>query len=282
MLSILSTIQEKLEEFSRAERKVAQYVLDNFEFIINSTITDIANNAQVSEASVLRFCKTIGIGSFKAFKLALVRELDENTLNINDFSLLQAKDSAYEIFNKVTYINKYTLEMTKTSLDKKELEKAIGLISNAKRIAFFGVGGSGPTALDANYKFVKLGFSTLNSLDFHAMLSLIANLEKGDILIALSTSGKTKDVLEVVRFAKKFDAQIIAITSLEKSPLYNEADVKLCFPNFEKDHRVGSIASRIAQLNIIDTLYLKTFHIVGTKVIDKYQNAREEVLKLRR
>lgn len=282
MLSILSNIQDKLEGFSRAERKVAQYVLDNFEFIANSTITDIAHNAQVSEASVLRFCKSIGIGSFKTFKLALVRELNENSLNINDFSLLQAKDSAYEIFNKVTYINKYTLEMTKTSLDKKELEKAIEYISNAKKIAFFGVGGSGPTALDAHYKFVKLGFNTLNSLDFHAMLSLIANLEEGDLLIAISTSGKTKDILEAIRFAKKFGVKIIAITSLEKSPLYNEADIKLCFPNFEKDQRVGSIASRIAQLNIIDTLYLKTFHIVGSKVLDKYQEAREEVLKLRR
>ncbi|MDV2887848.1 SIS domain-containing protein, partial [Alkalihalophilus pseudofirmus] len=91
------------------------------------------------------------------------------------------------------------------------------------------------------------------------MLSLIANLEEGDIFIVISTSGKTKDILEAIRFAKKFGAKIIAITSLEKSPLYNEADVKLCFPNFETDHRVGSIASRIAQLNIIDSLYLKTF-----------------------
>ncbi len=282
-LSILSKIQNHMERFSPAEKKVAMYIMEHAELVPNMTTKDISKNAGASEASVVRFCKTIGIGSFKALKLTLVRELTIADMNINDFSIIEKKDTPFDLFNKVTYVNKAAVESTTATIDRKELEKAAEAMVKAKKILFYGVGGSAASALDACYKFTKLGYVSMMSHDFHMMIPLIANLEPNDVLVAISTSGRTKDVLEIVQFAKKKSATVIAITKLDpSSPLYKEADIKLCVPDVEQDHRIGSMASRMTQLNIIDALYLITFHQMGSSVIEKFHEAREEVVRLRR
>jgi RpiR family carbohydrate utilization transcriptional regulator len=282
-LTILSKIENYMDRFSPAEKKIAVYILENAEIVPNLTTKDISANTGSSEASVVRFCKTIGIGSFKSFKLALVRDLTVAEFNINDFSVTETKDEPFELFNKVTYVNKAAVEATLTTVDKKELDKAVATLLQAEKLLFYAVGGSAVSAIDAAYKFTKLGYTSLTSLDFHTMLPLAANLKSGDILVVISTSGRTKDILEVARFAKKRGATILAITKLDpSSPLYKEADIKLCTPDVEQDHRIGSIASRMTQLNIIDTLYLAMFHRIGKNVLDKFTETREEVVRLRR
>ncbi|WMT20751.1 MurR/RpiR family transcriptional regulator [Parageobacillus toebii] len=282
-LSILAKIENQMERFSPAEKKIATYIMEHAELVPNMTTKELSKNAGSSEASVVRFCKTIGIGSFTALKLALVRELTIADMNINDFSIIEKQDTPYDLFNKVTYVNKAAVEATTTTIDKRELEKAAEVIANAKKILFYGVGGSASSAMDACYKFTKLGYVSMMSPDFHTMLPLAANLEKHDVFVAVSTSGRTKDVLEIARFAKKQGATVIAITKLDpSSPLYKEADIKLCLPDVEQDHRIGSMASRMTQLNIIDALYLITFHQVGSRVLEKFHETREEVVRLRR
>jgi len=281
-LTILSKIENHMDRFTQAEKKIAIYIMDHAEMVPNLTTKDISNNTGSSEASVVRFCKTIGIGSFKAFKLALVRDLTVAEMNINDFSVMEKKDSPYDLFNKVTYVNKAAIETTVSTLDKRELEKASDVIVNAKKVLFYGVGGSAVSAMDGAYKFTKLGYFSVMNLDFHMMLSLVGHLEEGDVFIAISNSGQTKDVLELSRFAKKKGATILAITKLGKSPLFKEADIKLCTPDMEQSNRIGSIASRTAQLNIIDSLYIISFNQIGNKVSSKLHESSEEANTLRR
>ena len=281
-LTILSKIENHMDRFTQAEKKIAIYIMDHAEMVPNLTTKDISNNTGSSEASVVRFCKTIGIGSFKAFKLALVRDLTVAEMNINDFSVMEKKDSPYDLFNKVTYVNKAAIETTVSTLDKRELEKASDVIVKAKKVLFYGVGGSAVSAMDGAYKFTKLGYFSVMNLDFHMMLSLVGHLEEGDVFIAISNSGQTKDVLELSRFAKKKGATILAITKLGKSPLFKEADIKLCTPDMEQSNRIGSIASRTAQLNIIDSLYIISFNQIGNKVSSKLHESSEEANTLRR
>ncbi|WP_430510588.1 MurR/RpiR family transcriptional regulator [Gottfriedia solisilvae] len=281
-LTILSKIENHMDRFTQAEKKIAIYIMEHAEMVPNLTTKDISNNTGSSEASVVRFCKTIGIGSFKAFKLALVRDLTVAEMNINDFSVMEKKDSPYDLFNKVTYVNKAAIETTVSTLDKRELEKASDVIVKAKKVLFYGVGGSAVSAMDGAYKFTKLGYFSAMNLDFHMMLSLVGHLEEGDVFIAISNSGQTKDVLELSRFAKKKGATILAITKLGKSPLFKEADIKLCTPDMEQAIRIGSIASRTAQLNIIDSLYIISFNQIGNKVSSKLHESSEEANTLRR
>lgn len=282
MSFLLNRIEKNLEKLSDAERKIGEYVMGHPELIPSMTTKELSVKSGVSEASIVRFCKSIGIQSFKIFKLELVKELTLTEPNITDFSILQKKDTPYDLFQKVTYVNKSAINSTLASIDRKELGNAIEVLKKAKRVIFFGVGGSATAAYDGHYKFTKLGYHTIMSHDFHYLLSLIPHLTEEDVFIAVSTSGKTKDVLELARFSKSKGATIIAITNIDNSPLYKSADIRLCTPIVEQDFRIGTISSRMAQLNIIDTLYVSLFNILGENVLEQYHEARKEAVRLRR
>ncbi|MBM7692284.1 DNA-binding MurR/RpiR family transcriptional regulator [Peribacillus deserti] len=281
-LRILSKIKSNLNKFTGAEKKVASYILEHPEFIPTMTTKELASQAEASEASVVRFCKTIGVGSFKMLKVVLAKENTWTEENVNNFSLLNKKDTPQSLFNKVTYFNKSALELSLNTLDKKDFSASVEAIKSSRKIAVFGVGGSYPPAIDAQYKFMRLGLNAAASSDFHYMVSFIAAMKKDDVFIAISTSGKTKEIIQIASFAKEHGVTVIAITSLKKSPLYKLADLKLCFPDVEEEYRVGSIASRIAQLNIIDGLYLSIFHQIGSQIVESFNKSRNKVLQQRK
>lgn len=280
--TLLARINERLHQFSKTEKKISAYILNHAELIPNMTTKELANKADVSEASVIRFAKTIGIGSFKTFKISLAQELAVKDGYITDFSILQKKDSPYEMFQKVVHVNKNAIELIMESLDKKELDDAVTYLKNARKIIFYGVGGSSIAAMDALYKFTKLGYQVEFNLDFHYMLSKVPHFNSEDVFVAISMSGRTKDVLDLARLSQKKGAKVIAITNINKSPLYKEADIRLATPNVEQDFRIGSITSRMTQLTIIDSLYISIFNSIGENVLDEYQEARDHVVKLRR
>lgn len=282
MSSLLTRIEQNLTRLSDAEKKIGEYILEHPELVPNMTTKDLSRNSGVSESSIIRFCKSIGIGSFKSFKIELVKDITLTGMNLTDFDVLQQKDDPYDLFQKVTYVNKAAIEATPASLDRKEYERAVEVLSIADRLVFYGVGGSATAAMDAHYKFTKLGYACTTNHDFHLLLSAIPYLTKKSIFVAISMSGKTKDVLELSRFAKSQGATVIAITNMVKSPLYREADIRLCTPIVEHDYRIGSIPSQMTQLTIIDALYLSVFHKKGENLLKQYHDARNEVLRLRR
>lgn len=280
--TLLTRIHNQFNQFSKTEKRISTYILNHAELIPNMTTKELALKADVSEASVIRFAKTIGIGSFKTFKIALAQELAVKEEYITDFTILQKKDSPHEMFQKVVHVNKNAIETTKESLNKKDLEEAVHALKNARKIVFYGIGGSSIAAIDALYKFTKLGFQVEFNSDFHYMLSRVPHLNKKDVFVAISMSGKTKEVLDLSRIAQKKGAKVIAITNINKSPLYKEADIRLATPNVEEDFRIGSITSRMTQLTIVDTLYICIFNMVGEHVLEEFQEARDYVVKLRR
>ncbi|MBO8165142.1 MAG: MurR/RpiR family transcriptional regulator [Brevibacillus sp.] len=280
--TLLAKIENDMDRFTIAEKKVAAYILKHAEMVPNMTTKELSKRAGASEASVVRFCKTIGINSFTAFKMALVRDLIRSDMNVSDFSVIHKQDTPYDMFQKVLYHNKTAIEEMTTTLEKKELEKAIEAILGTKQIIFYGVGGSFAVCMDACHKFQKIGYQSALHADFHLMLPVVSNMKKGEVLVAISVSGSTKEVLDMVRFAKKKEVTVIAITNMAKSPLYKEADIKLCTPTIEQDFRVGNMASRIMQLTLIDTLYISVFNRIGHSIMDRFNEIREEVLKSRR
>ncbi|MEC2306065.1 MULTISPECIES: MurR/RpiR family transcriptional regulator [Heyndrickxia] len=282
MDSILERIQKEMHHFTGTEKKIGTYILEHPEMVPTMTTKDLSEKTGVSESSVVRFCKTIGIASFKTFKLELVKNLTLTESHMTDFSILQQKDSPYDLFQKVTYGNKKAIESCVSSLDRRELEKAANVLENARKVVFFGVGGSVTAAVDACYKFTRLGCQSIFSQDYHYLISLIPYMNKMDVFVALSVSGRTKDVLELADFAKRKGAKVIAITNMEKSPLYKEADIRLCTPITEEDFRIGTTSSRMAQLNIIDALYLSVFQRKGGDILKYYNETRNEYLRLRR
>jgi len=278
---LLDKIEKSIKKLSPAEVKVANYILANPELTQTLTIYDLSENSGVSQATVTRFCRTIGVDNFRIFRLTLAKEINSPS-DINDLNKINKDDSPYQLFQKVTLSNETALSSLNQTMSKKEFEKAVEIIKNSYRIAFFGVGGSAPIAHDAQNKFEKIGYSTTRTTDFHTMISSISNFTSKDAVVLFSTSGKTKDVLELASFAKELGIPIIALTSFITSPLTKVADIKLCFPNIEGDQRVGSTTSRILQLNILDALYLSIFHRISKKNIENYQRGRDRIFKYRR
>ncbi|WP_419883816.1 MurR/RpiR family transcriptional regulator [Peribacillus sp. B-H-3] len=278
-ISILAKIRKNLSLFTDAEGKVAGYILDHPGFIPTMTTKELAKQSDSSEASVVRFCKTIGAGNFKMLKIMLAKENTIGDENINHFALFETEDTPLSLFQKVTYLNKAAIELSIHTLDKKEFEQAASHLKSANKIAFFGVGGSFPPAIDAQYKFMKLGLNATASSDFHYAVSQLSMMKQGDLLVIISTSGKTKESIELAQYAKEQGVVMAAITALRKSPLYKMADIKLCIPDVEEEQRVGSIASRMAQLNIIDALYLSLFHEIGKEIYPSIHKSKEMLSK---
>lgn len=279
---MIERIRNRFDQLSKTEQKVAQYVLNHAELVPTMTTKELANKAAVSEASVIRFSKAVGVESFKAFKIALAEKLATTKEYLTDFSIIHKKDAPYELFQKVVHVNQGAIDLLRSSVSKRELDRAIDALMQARKVVFFGVGGSTIAAMDALYKFTKLGFQAEFSQDFHYMLSLIPYLNEQDVFVAISMSGRTKDVLELAEFAQNKGAKLIAITNISKSPLYKMADIVLATPVVEKDFRIGSMTSRMTQLTMIDSVYLTLFHRVGKEVITQYHEARDEMVKLRR
>ncbi len=281
-LTTIGKIKDKYPTLTDAEKKVADYIMKNAEYIPTMTTKELSQQSGASEASIVRFCKTVGVGSFKLLKVQLAKENTNVERNINDFSLMHSNDTPSSLFHKVTYFNKSAIEQTLNTVDRKELEKAIDTLKEARKLAFFGIGGSYPPAMDAQYKMMKLGLSAFVSSDYHYMISLLTSMTDKDALVLISVSGRTRETIILAEYAKKQGVPVIAITTLQKSPLYKLADIRLGLPHVEEEHRIGTIASRMTQLNMIDTLYLNIFRSFGTDVVEILNKSHQQIKEKRK
>ncbi|MBB5172348.1 MurR/RpiR family transcriptional regulator [Texcoconibacillus texcoconensis] len=273
---ILSKIQAQLSSFTSAERKIAEYILEHGDFVPTMTTKQLAEQANASEASIIRFCKRIGLDSFRMLKVALAQELTHSEATINSASLLQTHDTPHSLFQKVTSLNRMSLDMTTKTLSHHEFERAIEVIMNASKVGLYGVGGSFPPAFDGHYKLMRLGFHAVASADYHYMIPFITMMDQTGVVICFSTSGRTKEVIQLASYAKERNLTVIAITTLDNSPLYKLSDIALCIPDIELEQRIGSIASRTSQLNIIDALYVSIFHEIGEDLVESFVESRKK------
>lgn len=282
LITLIQQIKNRLNQLSEAEKRVGLYITQYPELVPNMTSRDLSIKADVSEATVVRFCKSIGAANFKTFKLELAKELTISKEDLTDFSSLQKADAPYDLFCKVTQLNKQAIESTQLSLDRKNFEKAVTRLQTADKIIFYGVGGSSIAATDGSYKFSRLGYHSVMIPDFHQIAATTPFLTPSSVFVAISMSGKTKDVLQLTQLMKNKGACVVAITNAQHSPLFKAADIQLCTPAVEQDFRIGSIASTMTQLNIIGALYLSVFHLSSDQLVDQYREAREAVIKFRR
>jgi DNA-binding MurR/RpiR family transcriptional regulator len=252
--SVVSRISGAQDSLKKAERRVAEYVLSDPSSIVHSSIMEVAEKSGVADATVVRFCRTFGMKGFQDLKIRLARELvSEKERVIED---LKEGDSPDVVLEKVFKASIQSLNDTMDVIDKSGIKKAVTLLKKAKRIFFIGVGTSGPNVIDAFNKFSRLGLNCLYHTDSHLQVMTAALLEKGDVVIAVSHSGSTKDPIETVEAAKKNGAKVICITNNSLSPLTKISDIKLFTASRETKFRSEAMASRIAQTGILNALYM--------------------------
>lgn len=149
-----------------------------------------------------------------------------------------------------------SLEHTKKVLNGKDLEAASKKIISANRIAIYGLGNSASVAIDAQHKFLRAGLDASVYCDNHMQAIAASHLKPGDVAIGISHSGSSKDIVEALKLSKEAGAFTICITNFGKSPVIKQSDIAIYTASEETKHNILAMNSRIAQLAIIDSIYI--------------------------
>jgi len=249
----LARLRGVYHSLAPAEKKVVDYILSHPEEVIGLSITDLAENSDVSEATVVRVSQLIGYQGFQELKIVLAKDLGSFFAEIPE--KIKRGDTIAEIAAKVLQRNIQAIRDTLDILDVGELERAVRAISNARKVDFYGVGASGFVALDAQNKFLRINIESMAFIDPHSQAVSAALLTKRDVAVGISHSGSTKDIVDSLSIARSSGATIICITNYTRSPIAKISDIKLYTASRETTFRSGAIASRIAQLSVIDVLF---------------------------
>lgn len=250
--SPLVLIQSIYKSLTKSEQKVADFVLKDTEGAIYSTVTDLAEKSNVGETTVLRFCRKLGYRGFQEFKLSIAQALSNSVEQVH--GKIQEDDGLSAILAKITQQNVKALQDSMEILQLDSLQNATDAINGARKIYFFGIGSSGLTAHDAKLRFMRLGFNVDHSSDSHIMAMTAALTDERDVVVGISSSGSTKDLVDAIKIAKENKAFVICITNHARSPVTQYADIILLAASKETPLQGGAFSSKIAQLHLLDIL----------------------------
>ncbi|MCI8726343.1 MAG: MurR/RpiR family transcriptional regulator [Hungatella sp.] len=250
-------LRDAKPNMTRTERMVCEYVERRLSDIPALSIKQLAKKSGTSEASVLRFCKTLGYRGYRDFILSLssaLGSLDEKAEE-KKYTDIRPGDTLETIIENVSFNNTCSIEETLMVLDKGQVEKAVTLLSLAKWVDWYGLGASGLVCQDAQQKFMRIKKHCQALTDSHSIRTAAAILDKEDVAVLVSNSGTTKEILDALELVKESGAKSIAITRYSKSELALGADVILNISTPEVTFRSGAMGSRIAMLNVVDVLF---------------------------
>ena len=251
---MLNQISLSLSALSGAERKVAECALADPKWFVHAAVADIARRSGVSQPTVIRFCRSMGFKGLPEFKIALSADMGNEGMPFVHEEL-NAQDDMAAVMEKVLGNTAAAILGARRFLDEAELERAVSLLVHARRIEFYGVGNSGIVAQDAQHKFFRFGISTVAYVDSHIQLMAASVLSPQDVLVAVSNSGLSREVLEAVEIAKNNGCVIIGLTR-PGSPLAEQADCLLAVPSREDGRLYTPMVSRLLHLAVIDILVI--------------------------
>ncbi|MFV0431893.1 MAG: MurR/RpiR family transcriptional regulator [Alphaproteobacteria bacterium] len=250
-VNLIEEIKRSLDKLRRSDRKVAEKILENPQSVPQMKLAKLAKLSDVSEPTVIRFCNSIGCEGFQDMKIKLARSLAFGLSTSH--AAISDKDDFNEVINKIFDFNLTSLDWVRTKLDRKALADAVDCILEAKSLYFFGLGASSIVAQDAQQKFPLFGIPCQSISDTHQMLINVSMMQKGDVVIAISDSGKTQEIIRAADVARSHGAKVIGLTG-SKSPLTEHSDISLIVESLDNTDKYTPTISRMAALVIIDIL----------------------------
>lgn len=271
-MNILEKISQHKGAFSKSERKVAEVILANPQQAIHSSIATLAKLSDVSEPTVNRFCRRLDTKGFPDFKLHLAQSLANGTPYVNRH--VEEDDGPEEYTNKIFESTMAALEVAKQSVDAQSINRVVDLLTQAKKISFFGLGASSSVAHDAVNKFFRFNVPVVYFEDILMQRMSCMNSTEGDVVVLISYTGRTKSLVEIAHIAKKNDATVVGITT-RSSPLAAECNFVLGLEVPEDTDMYMPMASRIAQLTMIDILATGFTLRRGTKFRENLKRVKD-------
>ncbi len=277
--SIKNLIVDNYSNMNKLEKQVAKKVLDNPKNIVHMSISEVAIYCDVSDTTVFRFCNRLGFKGFQEFKINLALGIVTPMENIHGD--IKEEDDSYIVMQKILKSVSVALEKTISDNSSELVETISKHVVKAKKICFWGNGGSGILASDAYHKFYRLGLNVEQSSDLHWQYMQASLLEPNDVVFAFSSSGSNKDLLEVLDYAHKKSAIVVAITQFLQSPISKKADILLYSYGYDQEFRSEAMESRLSALLIMDCIFIRCSMLMQPDSIDSLNNIREGIAKRR-
>jgi DNA-binding MurR/RpiR family transcriptional regulator len=248
----LSFLSDRYDVLRKSERKVADSVLSNAEQIIHYSVSQLAEEAKVSDPTVIRFCRSLGFKGFQDFKIRLAQSVVPTLRTIHES--VDEDVEPPDLVQRVFEANIDAVRSTLRTLDFQAVTAVVDALARADRITFHGLGGSAAVAMDAYHKFFRIGIPCVWFDDVHMALMAASMMTPGDVFVVISHSGASRDVVETAEVAAATGATTVGIVSYSKTPLAKVVKHTLRVGSTETDFRFEPMASRIAQLSVIDVL----------------------------
>ncbi|MBB3048432.1 RpiR family carbohydrate utilization transcriptional regulator [Litorivivens lipolytica] len=261
--NIIRAIENGRHELRKSERKVADFVLAKAEDVIHMRIVDLAQESNVSEPTVVRFCRAIGCDGFQSFKLALAQHVAHSP-RYQHYRFTE-QDSAHEYTFKVFDATMETLKRVRDNIDVKAIEKAVDALGSANRVEFYGFGASSAVATDAQHKFFRLQISSSAYSDPHIQAMSAMSLRRGDVVVAISQSGRTQALIDAIHLVRETGATVIGLAP-SATPVARVCDLAIHIDVEEDNENYTPLPSRIAHMAVIDILAVGVSRAKGPSV----------------
>lgn len=248
---ILARIRDSLPALSGEERTLAEYIMLNVESVPKLSLVQLAESAQISPSAVIQFCDDVGCEGFHALHTALA-QIDSVAASVmfERIDTFDLKHTIQSVFENISQ----TLDQTLASLDMESMRQAVNAVSEAKHVLILGLGTSGSVAQELTYRLEWIGVNCGQYADPHRQLMAATLLEPGDLAIAVSHSGRTKNVVNALKLARERGAKTMCITDFAHSPITQEADISICAVHAENSLGVEMVATRAAHLALVDCI----------------------------
>jgi DNA-binding MurR/RpiR family transcriptional regulator len=274
-------IRSKYPSMTRAARKIADYILANYQETKYLSISSLAEKINVSESMITKFVRILGVKGYQDFKVRLAMSQDNNAPADEIFGEVSLDADAASICRTIYTNNVETLRDSLSVLNFKDMEKAAALIAKAHRVEFYGSGGSTIALADALARFHRIGIMCSTYSDAHTQLMAASLLGKQDVAVGISNSGRSVSIVESLEIARKQGASTVCITNYEETPLTAQADVRLFTSSRDLDRLSENLHSRIAELSLIDSLYVIVASKLKPKAMENLKRTAEVISRHR-
>ena len=267
-IDILQRIHTAYYQLTAAERKVADYVLAQHEQVQFMSITQLAEECGTAEATVSRFCRSLALKGFNAFKLELARRTVPGSHKPQEPPSDSITGRSLEVERLAHDAVRQTVEL----IDPEAIRRAIGIIEKAPHVICMGTGGSMIMASECSHMFSTVTGKFFAISDSHIQMSTAATMDPKDVIVLFSYSGATNNGLQILELAKNRGISTVLVTRFPKSPAAKLADVVLCCGSNESPFQFGSVPARIAQLVVVDVLFQEYCHRNSHQCEENIQN----------
>lgn len=278
MKSILHRIEDTLDALPRSEKRVGKWFLENAQQGIRATVMQVAQASGVSEPTVIRFCRKMGVSGFREFKMQLMAASQRSDSFLHQD--VERGDDAVVAAGKVLESSIRALVDLRELISLMPFEAAVAAMKPARQLIFVGMGASGHVARDAAHKFFRLGIPCTTALDAQTLHQQAAITGPNNVFISVSHTGQWHEMLEAMSLAASRGAEVIALTDPESS-LAEIATISFACHPPEDTSVYTPMSSRLAQLTLLDALQVSLALALGKTAEESLRLSKETLLKTR-